>query len=159
MFNYPVTQLRREMDRLFDDFWSTPQNEWQPACDVEESPDHYLLSIEMPGVSKDQIKLEVVDNQLTISGERFHDNKKKDGSVWYSERRFGKFHRSFTLPAALNSEKVEASYQDGILKIYLPKAESAKPRQIQIGTGSGLSFLDKLKGKTTLSDKSSEHVA
>lgn len=151
----PLTELRREMDRLFDDFWPAPGNtrqlsqmeaEWAPTCDVEEADNHYMISLEMAGVPKDQIKIEFQDNQLVISGERRHETKKKEEGRWYSERRFGKFQRSFTLPVGVDTEKVEANYQDGILRVYVPKAESAKPRQIKITNGSGTGFFGKLLG-------------
>jgi len=126
----PVSDLRREFDRLFDD-WTSPaprglrtESTFVPACDVEEGEDHFLLTLEMPGMKRDDIKLEVNDDQLTISGERR-----------YSERRFGKFQRSFALPPGIDTTRVEANYQDGILRIMVPKAESSKPRQIKIGSG------------------------
>lgn len=148
----PLTELRREMDQLFDDFWTTPtttrfDQNWHPACDIEENEDHYLMTLEMPGVPRDQIKIECVDNQVTISGERKRESHKTEKSQSYSERQYGRFHRSFTLPAAVNAEKVEANYQDGILRLYIPKAESAKPRQIKITNGSGTGFFGKLLGQ------------
>jgi HSP20 family protein len=125
----PLTHLNREMDRLFDDFWA-PQ--WSPAYDIEEAEDHYLLSLELAGVSKDQIKLEVLDDQLVISG----------------ERRLERFQRAFTIPAGVDADKVEANYQDGMLRVYVPKAESAKPRQIRITNGSSTGFFGKLLGSS-----------
>jgi len=149
----PLSELRREMDKLFDDFWPVStttrslqemDTQWSPACDVEEADSHYLISLEMPGVHKDQVKVEFHDNQIVISGERHNEIKKKEDGQWYSERRFGKFQRSFTVPAGIDSEKVEANYQDGVLRIYIPKAESAKPRQIKVSNGSGAGFFGKL---------------
>lgn len=161
----PLADLRREMDRLFDDFWSVPTNrswstterEWNPACEVEESNDHYLLSLEMPGIPRDQIKLEVVDNQIMISGERHAESKKKETDQWYTERHYGKFQRTFTLPAGVDATKVEANYQDGILRVYVPKAESAKPRQIKIANGSGTGFFGKLIGQSSAKEKEERH--
>lgn len=162
----PLGELRREMDRLFDDFWgATPaartwrsvETEWAPACDVEEDDNHYLLTLDMPGVQKDQIKLEVVENKLTISGERRHEQKNKADGIWYSERRQGKFSRSFTLPAGFDADKVEANYQDGTLRVYVPKAESAKPRQIKITNGSGTGFFGRLIGQSSTKEKEERH--
>jgi len=137
----PATEFRREFDRLFDD-WLTPTtrglrtaSHFVPACEVEEQYDHYLLTLEMAGVSKDNIKMEAVDNQIVISGERQSDTRKQSG-LTYSERRFGKFQRTFALPVGVDVSQVEANYQDGILRVVIPKAESAKPRQIKIGNGS-----------------------
>ncbi len=149
----PISEFRREFDRLFDD-WTTAatrsprmENQFVPACEVEEGSDHYLLTLELAGVKKDDIKLEVIDNQIVISGERRQENQKKVNGHAYSERRFGKFQRSFALPAGVNPEKVEANYQDGILQVMVPKADSAKPRQIKISNGSsGSKLFGKLLG-------------
>jgi len=169
----PISEFRREFDRLFDD-WTTPtartlrtESQFVPACDVEEGEDHYLLTLEMAGVKKDDIKLEVIDNQIVISGERRQENQKKAAGQAYSERRFGRFQRNFALPAGVDAEKVEANYQDGILRVMVPKAESAKPRQIKITNGSGGSkFFGKLLGPKeakeemhSSSDYSKEKVA
>jgi HSP20 family protein len=150
----PLADLRREMDRLFEDFWApvtsssrTLGSEWQPACDIDESEDHFLLSLEMAGVPKEQIRIEVAGNELVISGERSRQTKRKQESQSYSERRFGKFQRSFALPSAVDSARIEADYQDGILRVWVPKAESSKPRQVKIGTGTGSSFFGKLLGE------------
>jgi HSP20 family protein len=147
----PLADFRREMDSLFDDFFSATlgsqreqSNAWTPACDVAEEDGHYMLSIEMPGISKDDIKIEMAENTVTISGERRFENKKREGGAWYGERRYGKFQRSFTLPAGIDADKVEANYQDGVLHLAIPKAETAKPRQIKISNGSG--FFGKLLG-------------
>jgi HSP20 family protein len=154
----PLGELRREMDRFFDDFWTaspTLRNlqhadaTWAPACDVEEGEDHYLLTLDMPGVPKDKIKLEIVDGHVTISGERHQEQKGRANGAWYSERRQGKFQRSFALPVGVDADKVEANYQDGTLRVYVPKAESAKPRQIKITNGTHSSFFGKLIGQSS----------
>jgi HSP20 family protein len=137
----PISDFRREFDRLFDD-WASPtprglraDQTFVPACDVEEGEDHFLVTLEMAGIKKEDIKLEVNDGQLTISGERRHETRQKGEGHWYSERRFGKFQRSFALPAGIDANRVEANYQDGILRVMLPKAESSKPRPIKINSG------------------------
>lgn len=153
----PLSGLRGEMDKLFDDFWSVPisnknlhdmEAQWSPDCDVEEADGHYLISLEMAGVPKDQVKVEFQDNRIMISGERRHETNRKENGQWYSERRFGRFQRSFTLPPGIDTDKVEANYQDGVLRIYVPKAESAKPRQIKITNGSSQGFFGKLLGSS-----------
>jgi HSP20 family protein len=136
----PITELRREMDRLFDDFWAAPATQRQlqtagqltPACDVEEDKDRFLLTLEMPGVKKEDLRIEVLDNQLVVRGERRDERKGRDGAARYSERRFGKFERSFALPAGIDASRIEASYEDGMLQLRVPKAEAAKPRTIRI---------------------------
>jgi HSP20 family protein len=140
-----VSELRRDMDRLFEEFWRSPNSntdqnlrglasEWSPACDVEELRDHYLITLELAGVPKDQIKIEFQEHQIQISGERKRVNRKEDQGQVYSERRYGKFERTFTLPQGVELEKAEAQYQDGILLVYVPKVEVAKPRQIKINS-------------------------
>ena len=159
----PIHELRSEMDRLFDSFWESPSDAqasmrtWQPSCDVAEDQDHYLLSLEMAGIPKDQIKIEVLDHQLSVSGERKYEDKKKTNSVMYSERHYGKFQRSFSLPVGLETDKIEANYDDGVLRILIPKVESAKPRQIKIGTGAGTSFFGKLIGQSIPKEKEVEN--
>ncbi len=166
----PLSEFRREMDKLFDDYWSPTsgeplremESEWNPACDVAEAENHYLLTLEVPGIPKDQIKLEVIDNQISISGERNVEEKKRETGSWYTERRYGKFHRSFSLPSGVDVQKVEAHYQDGILKVYVPKAESAKPRQVKISNGSSTGFFGKLLNsddKTKVENRGREGAA
>lgn len=147
----PLAELRREMDRLFDDFWATPSlgrvdSQWDPACEIDEEKDHYLITLEMAGIPKDQIKIELQGDQLVVSGERRHESKDKKSGAWYSERRFGKFQRTFTMPSSVDVENLEANYQDGILRLYVPKAASARPRQIKITNGSATGFFGKLLG-------------
>jgi HSP20 family protein len=154
-----LNELRREMDRLFDGAFSREASspaQWQPACDVTEGEDHYLLTLEVPGVPKDQIKIEVVDRQINVSGER---KLEPQSGAWYSERRFGGFFRSFTLPSGVDGSKIEAHHQDGILRILVPKAESARPRQIKIAEGGQPGFLKKLLGQNATTEPKSDHAA
>lgn len=148
----PITDFRREFDRLFDGGLTptrglrTPST-FVPPCEVEEKDDHYLLTLEMAGVRKDDIKIEVTDNRVVISGERQNESRKKEDGYTYSERRFGKFQRTFALPTGAEANQVEANYQDGVLRVLVPKSESAKPRQIKITHGSsGFKFFGKLLG-------------
>jgi HSP20 family protein len=150
-----TSEFRREFERLFDDD-AAPQT-FVPACEVEDCQDHYLLTLEMAGIRKDDIKLEIEDGQLTVSGERRHETSQREESQWYSERQFGKFHRSFAIPAGIDTGKVEASYQDGILRVTIPKAESAKPRQIKIANSAGGSKFDKLLSQSKESHPSNEY--
>lgn len=152
----PFSDFRYDMDRFFDDFWE-PRNiptqsehsaEWFPHCDVVESEGHYLLTIDLPGIPKDQIKIEALDGKLTISGERKQEEKKTESGAWYTERRYGKFQRSFSLPVGIDTNKIEANYEDGVLKLYVPKAEAEKPKQIKIGTtNSSSGFFGRLIGQ------------
>lgn len=152
----PFYEIRHEMGKLLHGLWSSPgatknlqeiDSQWIPACDVEEADNHYLISLEIAGVPKDHVRVEFHDNQIVISGERQSETNKKENGRWYSERQFGKFQRAFMLPSGIDPEQVEAKHQDGVLRIYVPKAESAKPRQIKITNGNGPSSFKKLIGQ------------
>lgn len=162
----PLNDFRREIDRLFDGLWGSlpsseslqnAESEWTPACDIEENGDHYLISMDVPGVPKDQIKLEVLDNQLTVTGEKRRDHKNTSEGVRYVERRQGKFLRTFALPVGVSADKVEAHYQDGTLRLFVPKAESAKPRQIKITNGSAPGLFGRLIGQSSTRENDDKH--
>ena len=131
-----LATLRDEMDRLFD--FSFPGRDtgllsgWSPALDVYDDKDAYQVSVELPGMKKEDIDISMHDGVLTVSGERKHERENKEGQTFRSERYFGKFQRSITLPSGVDPSKVSASYKDGVLLIHLPKAEEAKPRQIEV---------------------------
>lgn len=151
-----LTNLQREVDSLFEDF-KRPTNRryetWAPSCDVKETEGHYLLNFDVPGVNKDDIQIEMKDNQLVVKGERKEEHTENNGTRHFSERIYGSFSRTFTLPTAIDSDKIEASYSDGVLHISVPKAESAKPRQIKIGSGPSNVF------KKILGNKPEEKTA
>jgi HSP20 family protein len=105
---------------------------WYPPVDVLESKDAYLIRAELPGMKKEDFHLEVKDGTLTLTGERTSE-KAADGVEYRSvERVSGKFWRSFSLPETVKHDGIQATYKDGILEIHVPKAEEAKPRQIEI---------------------------
>lgn len=130
-----ISGLQRNVDRLFQDMLSplSTQGEilsWSPTCDVDETESHYLMTFDLPGVNKNDVKIELRDNQLIVSGER--KQERKEGKR-VQERFYGSFQRVFTLPSHVDPEKIEASYEDGVLYLAVPKAESVKPKQVQIG--------------------------
>lgn len=134
---------------LFDDFWTplTSGRAVAPAYEVEEGEAHYLLSMDMPGVPKDQIQIELLGDQLSISGSRV---AKRPGAE-SETRRHSQFQRAFTLPPGVDGAKIEADYQDGVLHVFIPKVESAKRRTIQIGQSAGPSgLLGKWLGRKTV---------
>jgi HSP20 family protein len=128
--------FRDEIDRLFD--LNTPARDsgllggWTPSLDVYDEKDRLLVSVELPGLQKDAINLSFQDGVLTISGERTHAREGQEGTTMRSERYFGKFQRSVSLPTAIDAANVKATYKDGVLLVELPKAEEAKPKQIQV---------------------------
>lgn len=132
-----LATLREEMDRLvespFGSFFRSPGSfrSWSPALDVYQDKDNFTVVVELPGLKKEEIDISLHGDALTISGERKAEEKKgKEG--FRTERFYGSFQRTVTLPAAVNAKDVKASYQDGILKVVLPRAEEAKPKQIEV---------------------------
>ena len=159
-----LTLLRNEMNDAFDDLRDPNRanrlyrqegstGHFVPACEVEEGKEHFLLSIEMPGISRDDVKLEALDGKLFVSGERRTDRKSRDGGTWYSESRYGTFERRFALPPGIDTDKIEAHQEDGVLRIYIPKAESAKPRQIKIGNVGSAGFFGVWMGQSSAQTK------
>ena len=99
-----------------------------PACEVTEKQDQYLLSFDLPGIKKDDIHIELKDNQLVVSGERKSEHEEKSKHRVRSERTYGSFMRSFTMPSGLKPEQIKADYKDGVLTVRLPMRDEAKPR-------------------------------
>jgi HSP20 family protein len=129
--------LRNDIDNLLElPFWSGLGRQsqlfsgWTPALDLYQNNDNIVAVVELPGLRKEGIEISLQDGTLTISGER-KDETAKDGAA-RTERFVGKFRRSVTLPTRVDVSKVSATYKDGILTVTLPKAEEAKPKQIQI---------------------------
>lgn len=131
-----LTTLRDEVNRLFDFSWPSRDtglfSGWSPTLDMHDDKDSLLVMVELPGMKKEEIDIALHDGVLTVSGERKMEREHKEGETFRSERYFGKFQRSVTLPVAVNAGKVKASYKDGILTIDLPKAEEAKPKHIAV---------------------------
>jgi len=132
-----LSNLRDELDNLFElpflsNLASQTQlfNGWTPALDLYQSNDNVTAVVELPGMRKEDIDISLHDGTLTISGERKHEVG--DEKAERSERYVGKFRRSITLPSRVDTSKVNATYKDGVLTVTLPKAEEAKPRQIQV---------------------------
>jgi HSP20 family protein len=114
---------------------STPA--WAPPLDISERKDAYQVTVELPGVKLDDLQLTMEDSLLTIQGERHVANDASEQQYHRIERRYGAFRRSITLPAHVMAEGVEASFEDGVLQIVVPKAEEAKPKRIQVRSGGG----------------------
>ncbi len=133
-----LSSLRDEVNRLFDlSFPGFTSEEnlfsgWSPALDIYQDKDSVFVKAEVPGMKKEEIEISLHDGMLSIAGERKHEEESKEGDTFRSERFFGRFHRTITLPTAVDSAKVKAAYKDGILTVTLPKAEEAKPKQIQV---------------------------
>lgn len=135
-----LSNVQREINRLFDNFFhgdvqaddSFFSSVWTPAVDIAEQDDQYVVKVELPGVNKDDVKITLESNILTIRGEKKQEKEIKEDNYHRMERSYGSFQRSFTLPATVKSDKIDAGFKDGILTISLPKAEEAKPKQIEV---------------------------
>jgi HSP20 family protein len=112
---------------------STPA--WAPALDIAERKDAYLVTVELPGVKLDDLEITLEDGLLTIQGERHFANDSSEEQFHRVERRYGAFRRAITLPAHVMADEVNASIEDGVLRILVPKAEEAKPKRIQVNPG------------------------
>lgn len=134
-----------EFERFFDDFfrnplwersaggeWPSLGAEWVPAVDIEETDGEYRIHAEMPGMRREDVKVSLLDNVLTLSGEKRAEAEEKERRVHRTERVYGSFQRSFTLPEPIQADKVTASFKDGVLTVTVPKSEEAKPRQIEV---------------------------
>lgn len=156
LFYNPVLRSSSRFHPLWDEnFWGTRDSaEFSPACDVEDAKGHVLLTLDLPGVSKSDLKIETEGNLLHISGERKKATREEQDGTWYSERRYGRFERTFTLPETVDAGKIQANFRDGVLQVYLPKAEAARSREIPISSEEptpGGGFFTRLLGdkKTT----------
>jgi HSP20 family protein len=133
--------VRDRFGRLFDEAFSEmlrpmAQSEadrtWAPPVDIRETEEHLMLVLDLPGLRKEDVNITVENNVLTVSGERRFDADQKNETLHRLERAYGAFTRSFTLGPTVQTDKVEASFQDGVLHIRVPKVEASKPRRIDI---------------------------
>ncbi len=132
-----VATLHREIDNMFNHLFrgdvveDSTTTSWLPPVDIVEQENEYLVHVELPGVEKNDVKINVANSVLTIKGEKktVHETKEKNHRI---ERSYGMFQRSFTLPTSVKADKIEASYLNGVLTIIVPKAEEAKPKEIEV---------------------------
>ena len=125
-----LSDLQDELDRLFE----SPLTGWAPVLDVHEDQDNFTIHVELPGLKREEITVSLQDGVLVLSGERKEEKVSEGTEVHRRERFHGKFQRELTLPTAVAADKVKAAYKDGVLAITLPKAEEAKPKQIDVST-------------------------
>jgi len=130
--------LQRRINQLFDNSASTAPGEgialstWTPAVDIYEDDSAFLIKLELPEVSREDVKVNLNDNTLSINGERRFENEDKRDGYHRVERSYGQFYRSFTLPPNVDTQSINAQFKDGMLRLTLPKKEEAKPKQIQV---------------------------
>jgi HSP20 family protein len=135
-----MVSLRDAIDRLFEQSLVRPFRGWSEraeseldvSVDMYETDDDLVISAELPGLKPEDVDISLTDSRLTIKGEFQTEDEGERGNVRYQERRYGKFERSFTLPTGIDTEAIEAEFEDGVLKVTLPKPEETKPKQIAI---------------------------
>jgi len=132
-----LERMRREMDRIWDRFSresSTYERDWNPSLDLMETEDSLVAEIEVPGINPDDIDISVTPDMLTVTGEKKQETGEQKKNYHIMERAHGRFSRSITLPTAVNPERVEARYKDGILTITMGKRQTAKGKRIEVKT-------------------------
>jgi HSP20 family protein len=133
-----LSSLRREMDRLWENFFGERpltrmwEREWAPSLDVSETRDNFVVKAEVPGIDAKDIDISLTGDVLTIKGEKRQEKEEKEEDYHLVERSYGSFSRSVRLPAEVESNKIKASYKNGILNITLPKSEKVKAKEVKI---------------------------
>jgi HSP20 family protein len=125
-----------EINRLFNTLFDESQSQrWIPAMDLVEDEEQFVLKADLPGLSEDDVEIEIRDNALTISGERKSEREQKERGWYRVERATGRFSRSLTLPEGVDPDGVTAEFDRGVLEVRIPKPEQRKPRRVQIKAG------------------------
>ena len=135
-----VVALQDRINRMFDDAFPRSRSahdendlcNWRPAVDIYEDEGNVVVNVELPGVRKEDVSVEVKDNILTIKGERFTDQSIDEESYYRRERCFGTFSRSFSLQHHVKPENIKAKFKDGVLQIEVPKPKDEQPRHISV---------------------------
>lgn len=143
-----LSSLQAEMNRLFQTFFDTPSSSsgsgsggtaglrrWHPPMDLVETDGFFVLRADLPGVDENDVKVELEDNVLTISGERRHEQEVKNGGYYRIERASGTFARTLTLPDGVDGDAVQATFDKGVLEVRIPKPAERKPRRVAISVG------------------------
>jgi len=135
-----MSAMPDSLDRLFDDPFfrlgrmaeDSGLGMWNPAVDLYEKDDYVMIKAELPGVDKNDINIDLKDRLLTLSGERTHEKETNEENYYRRERSYGKFQRTFTLPADVDSDQIKAEFKDGVLQIEIPKPEEKKAKKVTI---------------------------
>jgi HSP20 family protein len=125
----------REVDRLFDAFFGGGEGgsrRWVPPMDLVEAEDHFLLKADLPGLTEDDVSIEIDDGALKISGERKAEHEASERGWYRVERAFGSFARTLSLPEGVDADAVNAHFENGVLEVRIPKPEQRKPRRVAI---------------------------
>lgn len=147
----PVRELQtvqNEMNRLFNTFFDSPApgnggggqsalRRWIPAMDLVETDNEFVLRTDLPGMTEEDVNIELEDNVLTVSGERKAEHEERKEGYYRVERASGRFSRSLTLPEGVKAEGIQASFDKGVLEVRIPKPEERRPRKVAITVGGG----------------------
>jgi len=136
-----IDMLRREMDQIFDDLvpfsWHRENDDrisatWAPSADISENEKEYRIHLDIPGMEKEDIKVNVQDGRITVTGDRKVEEEQKNGDAIRRERYYGSFYRSFSLPEKVLEENIQAQFKNGVLRLTVPKAEVVTPKSIKV---------------------------
>lgn len=160
--------IQQEMNRLFNTFFDAPASggtggtgggrRWVPAMDLVETDDHFVLRADLPGLDESDVKIEVHENVLTLSGERKYEHEAKKDGYYRLERGSGAFSRSLTLPEGVDADGIAASFDKGVLEVRIPKPEQRKPRRVEISVG-GRTEQPAIEGSATSAETNGAPVA
>jgi HSP20 family protein len=130
-----LSRLNRLMDEALAGFdGESVSSAWTPTVDIREDPDHVTITMDLPGVKPEDVKISLENQVLTVRGEKQQVEEKKDERWHRYERSYGSFERSFTLPSTVEPERIEATTDNGVLTVRIPKTENARPREIPVRT-------------------------
>ena len=150
-----LNTIQTEMNRMFNTLFDQPsrrsgsvasdsgltERRWIPPMDLVETPDHYVIRADLPGVREDDLSVQFEDHTLTIAGQRAAEHDPQEG-YYRLERAFGAFSRALTLPDGIDPDRVQAEFDRGVLQILIPKPEQRKPRQVQINAGQPSTLIE-----------------
>lgn len=125
-------ELRSRLDRMFDESLDGREHAWTPAIDVVREDGHLVVRADLPGIKPEDVKIEVEDDILTVSGEHTESKEEKDENYVRRERRYGSFSRSMALPAGVDAEKIKANTHDGVVEVTIPLPKEAKKEPVRI---------------------------
>jgi len=134
-----IITLREKMNRLFEETFTAHGEEtdliastWKPSVDIYETEQDLVLTAELPGIDEKDVEIKIEDNTLTLSGDRKFEKETKEENYHRIERAYGSFYRAFSLPHYINQDKISAEYENGVLKVILPKKPELKPRKVKV---------------------------
>lgn len=166
---FGLTSLQRDISRIFEDFLHPlsgepmksmePVYDFVPTLDVKTSEKEYTFKLDIPGVDKNDVKIEVVDNSLVISGERKEEKKEDEKNRYFYESRYGMFQRSIPLPSDVDADKIEADFENGVLRIDIPRVQATQARKISIGAKSAEQTQQKSSTAKDTNEKPESHVS